>query len=119
MGLWMPGPAGTAGDDIFVGDDSDEFAEGLGGNDILIGNGGVDWLDGGDGDDMLHGGVFDFALLGGAGFDTLSLTFTADQSGLVFIGGGGEVVDGALSGTMFIRDVNIGGFGETQVSGIE
>lgn len=74
---------GTAENDELVGDDSDNFIDGLGGNDTLYGGPGNDILFGGGGSDQLYGGEGDDAFLiygndfgvdyfdGGAGFDQI------------------------------------------------
>ena len=56
MGIWSPGPAATAGNDTYTGDDAVDSVDGLAGNDILQGMGGDDLLVGGAGDDTLDGG---------------------------------------------------------------
>jgi Ca2+-binding RTX toxin-like protein len=88
MGVWAPGPGGTAGDDTFTGDGTNETADGLAGNDSLSGGGGDDTLNGGTGVDALSGGdgndllIWNVSLLPG------------DQMGDVFDGGDGvDVVE--------------------------
>jgi Ca2+-binding RTX toxin-like protein len=62
MGVWVPGPGATSGNDTFVGDSNWETVSGLAGNDVLLGNGGRDTLNGGDGADRIDGGS-DYNLL--------------------------------------------------------
>jgi Ca2+-binding RTX toxin-like protein len=110
MGTWTPGPGATGGNDIYIGDASDETVDGLGGDDTLSGgdgadeliggagadtlyggalaglvvvdDGGVDTLTGGDGDDHLIGGLED-VFRGGAGSNRATLTFAANVDGVV------------------------------------
>ena len=73
MGVWTPGPGGTAGDDTFTGDGTNETADGLAGNDTLNGGDGDDTLNWtvGDGRDTIDGGadVDAFNPLGSASAD--------------------------------------------------
>ncbi|MEW6740894.1 MAG: calcium-binding protein [Nitrospirota bacterium] len=62
---------GTEGDDILVGNYTDEVLKGLGGNDIIYGRRGNDVLDGGTGNDNLFGEAGNDTLTGGEGNDTL------------------------------------------------
>jgi Ca2+-binding RTX toxin-like protein len=64
MGIWTPGPGPSADDDVFIGDGTNETADGGAGNDTLSG---------GDGDDVLHGGI---------GNDTLTLDIAGDTDAL-------------------------------------
>jgi hypothetical protein len=77
MGIWTPGPGATEGNDIFVGDGTDEIVNGLGGLDTLTGNGGNDTLSGGSGNDTLQGGAGNDTLDGGTGFDAAVYTDAA------------------------------------------
>lgn len=63
-----------AGDDVYIGGDTDALVDGAAGNDWLVGGGGTDTLIGAEGDDALIGGagadVFVFGLgPGGTGAD--------------------------------------------------
>ncbi|MBB6343298.1 Ca2+-binding RTX toxin-like protein, partial [Pseudomonas fluvialis] len=73
--------SGGTGNDIMVGDGTNNTLNGDAGNDVLLGNAGNDTLsggdgadrvEGGDGDDSLSGGTGNDMLLGGAGVDSLS-----------------------------------------------
>ena len=72
MGVWIPGPGPTNGNDTFNGDGSNEIADGGKGNDTLNGNGGNDTLQGAEGDDALSGGAGDDILHDSFGSNTLS-----------------------------------------------
>jgi Ca2+-binding RTX toxin-like protein len=78
MGTWNPGPGPTTGDDTFLGDGTDETADGGEGNDTLDGGAGLDSLNGGDGNDILIVAgvtvVSGESYIGGAGTDTLRLS---------------------------------------------
>jgi Ca2+-binding RTX toxin-like protein len=63
--------AGSAGDDILIGDINDNTIYGLEGDDILIGGQGNDRLLGGSGFDTLDGEAGDDVLIGGEDADTL------------------------------------------------
>ncbi|MEZ5956509.1 MAG: FG-GAP-like repeat-containing protein [Hyphomonadaceae bacterium] len=90
MGTWTPGPGATPGDDIYVGDNTDEIVEGLGGNDTLSAVGGTDTLDGGEGNDTLISGAGIDVLIGGEGNDELRVFGShAAASGETFSGGNG------------------------------
>ena len=56
MGIWIPGPGPTDGNDTFTGNSTNETAAGGLGDDTLNGNGGDDILRGNDGNDILDGG---------------------------------------------------------------
>lgn len=73
-GVWSPGAGASEGNDVYVGDDTDEIVYGLGGDDALSGGNGNDTLYGGDGDDILRPGSSqqtDIAY-GGAGDDYIA-----------------------------------------------
>ena len=72
MGIWTPGPGPTVGDDVFVGDSTNEIASGVAGNDTLNGGAGDDTLSGDAGNDTLIGGLGVDTLNGGTGADTAS-----------------------------------------------
>ncbi|HJS79150.1 MAG TPA: calcium-binding protein, partial [Vitreimonas sp.] len=72
MGVWTPGPGPTDGNDTFVGDGTNEMADGGAGDDTLQGEGGNDTLIGGLGADTLNGGAGGDNLDGGVGADTMS-----------------------------------------------
>jgi Ca2+-binding RTX toxin-like protein len=57
--------------DRFLGNDLDNWVEGMAGNDRLEGRGGADVLSGGAGNDSLYGGDGDDVLTGGSGNDRL------------------------------------------------
>jgi serralysin len=59
----------SAYDDVFVGTDAADFAQGRGGNDTLVGGGGNDQLLGEAGYDWLDGGAGADFLAGGDGYD--------------------------------------------------
>jgi Ca2+-binding RTX toxin-like protein len=75
----------TEGDDTLIGDDFDNYINGLGGNDLISGLAGNDYLNGGIGNDYLNGDVGDDILdgrgditgldtfAGGAGNDTYGI----------------------------------------------
>ena len=71
---------GTEEADEIVGDDSDQFIEGLGGNDTINPGGGNDIIDAGAGDDLIIGGIGNNGIDGGAGSDTVS--YAANQGDL-------------------------------------
>jgi Ca2+-binding RTX toxin-like protein len=93
----------NTGNDILIGDGSDNVISGNGGNDILTGQAGADTIDGGrgadvidggDGNDSLTGGDGNDVLLGGAGADTLigglgNDTLTGGAGKDLMNGGGG------------------------------
>jgi Ca2+-binding RTX toxin-like protein len=106
MGIWLPGPGPTSGDDTYQGDATAEIVDGGAGNDTLSGGdgddtitpgGGADEVDAGAGNDTVNitapgGGVS--TLEGGAGVDTLdastydsSLTYTSisGQPGVLLV----------------------------------
>lgn len=60
----------TPGNDVYIGDATDERIDGLAGVDQIDGGGGSDTLMGGDDDDTLTGGADDDTLIGGQGTDT-------------------------------------------------
>lgn len=61
----------TEFDDVFVGDDTSESLDGLGGDDQIDGAGGSDFIIGGEGNDSLAGGVGDDIINGGQGADQI------------------------------------------------
>lgn len=81
MGTWNPGPGPTDGNDTFVGDETDETANGGLGDDTLDGAGGADTLTWAAGNDTL---------LGGAGADMIYLLGGTDIATLTIDGGDGE-----------------------------
>jgi len=94
--MWNPGPGATAGDDDFVGDESNDRAEaqagddvlyGAGGDDVLYGEAGDDHLMGGDGSDYLDGDEGTDLLEGGAGDDALMGQYHGDDR---LFGGDGD-----------------------------
>jgi Ca2+-binding RTX toxin-like protein len=62
----------TPGDDLFIGLETADTWDGLGGNDRIEGGDGNDVLRGGDGDDVIDGGRGEDKIEGGAGDDRLS-----------------------------------------------
>ena len=64
---------GGAGNDIVTGGIGDDQLFGEDGNDILTGCQNTDLLDGGDGDDRLFIDGFDTSVVGGTGFDRVSV----------------------------------------------
>ena len=71
---------GTEEADEIVGDETDQFIEGLGGNDTINPGGGNDIIDAGAGDDLIIGGIGNNGIDGGEGSDTVS--YTANQAEL-------------------------------------
>jgi len=61
---------GAEANDIYVGDDNDNWIEGGAGDDTLSGGAGNDGIDGGAGNDVIDGGAGHDWLVGGAGADT-------------------------------------------------
>src|SRR5262245_24992619 len=113
MGTWTPGPGPTAGDDTFIGDNTDETADGGAGNDTLSGGDGADILNGGDGDDRL---IWDWVtdhdtLNGGDGDDTIVLQGDGFGSGWLTIDGG------AGADTLWVRFGNL--TADSTISGVE
>ena len=85
--------AGTAGDDVRSGAETNDSLSGQGGNDTLNGLDGDDILDGGDLSDVLNGGDGADDLLGGAGGDILNGDAGADELN------GGDGADKLFGGT--------------------
>jgi hypothetical protein len=75
---------GAEANDIYVGDDNDNWIEGGAGDDTLSGGAGNDGIDGGAGNDVIDGGAGHDWLVGGAGADVF--VFCADS-------GHDEIVD--------------------------
>jgi len=75
---------GAEANDIYVGDDNDNWIEGGAGDDTLSGGAGNDGIDGGAGNDVIDGGAGHDWLVGGAGADVF--VFGADS-------GHDEIVD--------------------------
>ncbi len=80
---------GGVGDDVFFGDDKDNFLAGHEGDDQLDGRGGDDVLIGGQGNDSLLGGAGEDYLNGGAGINTIdggegidTLDFSSKEYGI-------------------------------------
>lgn len=75
---------GTARNDRLSGNASANHIEGGAGNDAIIGGRGADWLDGGDGNDVVTitptAVSVDYRLSGGAGLDTLAISYPAYSS---------------------------------------
>ncbi len=69
---------GGAGDDRLTGGTGDDTLIGGLGNDIIVGGSGFDHIDAGDGSDTitLYGKITGFAIDGGAGIDTLTISLT-------------------------------------------
>ncbi len=86
MGTWLPGPGPTGGDDVFIGNSTNEVASGGAGNDDINGGGGLDTLIGGAGDDFLDGGDGDDGLAGESGNDVIVGGAGAD----IILGGDGD-----------------------------
>lgn len=63
-----------AGDDTFLGSNTNDVGCGFEGNDRLFGLGGEDFLEGGNGNDVLEGGRRDDHLKGGRGSDVFVFT---------------------------------------------
>jgi parallel beta-helix repeat protein len=63
--------SGTAGNDVIIGNATNQTINGNFGNDSLYGSGGNDQINGGFGDDLLVGGSGDDQISGGVGNDTL------------------------------------------------
>jgi Ca2+-binding RTX toxin-like protein len=89
MGVWTPGPGPTNGNDTFVGNGTNETADGGAGNDTLNGNGGSDTLIGGAGNDTLNGGAGADTLVGGDGDDI----YDVDNAGDIVTEQSGEGLD--------------------------
>jgi Ca2+-binding RTX toxin-like protein len=68
----------TPGDDVIVGDENENFIDGMGGNDTISGLGGDDVLRGSAGNDTLDGGTGIDELRGGTGNDIYILNDTGD-----------------------------------------
>ena len=77
-----------ANDNLLVGDDQANTADGAGGNDTISGKGGRDELKGGTGNDTINGGLGGDRLFGDAGQDTLTGGVGQDM----LIGGAGNDV---------------------------
>jgi trimeric autotransporter adhesin len=87
---------GTAGDDVIVGDGSNELIYGLAGDDSL---------DGADGDDQLFGGTGDDVLSGGTGADSLYGESGQDR----LIGGAGaDSLEGGIGNDVYVFDAASG-----------
>ena len=71
---------GTEEADEIVGDETDQFIEGLGGNDTINPGGGNDIIDAGAGDDLILGGIGNNGIDGGEGNDTVA--YTGNQADL-------------------------------------
>lgn len=62
----VEGVIGSPFGDVLVGDDQENYLDGVGDDDELVGADGDDWLDGGEGSDALDGGIgVDVCLSGG------------------------------------------------------
>ncbi len=94
MGVWSPGPGGTAGNDTFTGDGTNETANGLLGDDTLIGNGGHDTLIGHGGSDNLSGGDGDDSLNGGTSGVSNPAPGVVDGADVIDGGAGNDVLRG-------------------------
>lgn len=108
----------TAYNDLFVGDDDDDFMETGDGDDTLYGQAGDDALGGGRGDDMLHGGAGDDSLSGHVGDDMI---YGGAGNDALIGGDGDDVLEGgaghdALQGYLG-RDTLVGGRGEDTLFG--
>jgi Ca2+-binding RTX toxin-like protein len=68
-----------SGNDVLIGGQANDHAEGFSGRDRLEGRAGNDWLDGGDGLDTLNGGFGNDRLSGNAGLDVLTGGFGSDR----------------------------------------
>ncbi|GEM_PF-466376 len=98
-----------ANDNVLVGDDQANTADGAGGNDTIAGNGGRDELKGGTGNDTIDGGAGGDRLLGEAGQDELSGSLGQDA-----------LIGGANNDVLFgnsNRDVLIGVDPESAIAG--
>ncbi|MGD9340296.1 MAG: calcium-binding protein [Chromatiales bacterium] len=113
---------GNALGNMMVGNENDNFLEGLGGNDNLIGAEGNDTIFGGAGNDKLHGDEGDDVLDGGAGNDKLhggtgnDTTYGGDGDDTLCPGEGDDVMFGGagrdlLSGNAG-ADIAYGGLGD-------
>jgi Ca2+-binding RTX toxin-like protein len=104
--------AGTAGDDVMIGDDGDNDFESNGGTDYICGLGGDDMIgyqfnaviyaEGGPGNDWLLGGNSGNELHGGGGADQLT---GHDGLDLLYGDGGNDLLDGR-GGQDFIHGGN-------------
>ena len=93
----------TEGDDVYTGDATNEFLDGLGGNDEIHGAGGNDTIHGGAGDDQLFGDDGDDIIRSGDGLDTVDGgagddTIIANNVDLVY----GETYDGGSGIDTFV-----------------
>ena len=87
------------GNDVYVGDATDEILNSLAGNDIVDGAGGNDTIDGGEGDDQLSGGDGNDTINSGLGVDSVNGGNGNDNIILGFDNGDfdyGESYDGGL-----------------------
>ena len=96
---------GTAEADEIVGDDTNQFIEGLAGNDTINPGGGDDIVDAGAGDDLVVGGNGNNAIDGGEGNDTVA--YSANQADLTTtLADGSITVAGSNNNVQFTDTLN-------------
>lgn len=116
--------SGGSGDDLIIGNETDNDLYGNSGNDRLEGNEGSDVLDGGLGNDVMIGGAGEDelvslagrnTLIGGAGYDLLIGGF---QSDALYGGAGNDILIGdAGNGFYAGSDILVAGAGEDLLDG--
>ncbi|MCA9011075.1 MAG: hypothetical protein KDB01_15100 [Planctomycetaceae bacterium] len=126
---------GGSGNDTITGGDGDDMLYGNGGDDVISGNGGVDNLNGGLGADSLDGGADDDALVidhndigvvGGHGFDRVTLGGTTTGAVTLDLNGGqieyvratASIFDNVFNAAGATWDVTVyGGSGNDTITG--
>lgn len=101
--------SGSDGDDTLAAGQGDDTISGNAGDDVLFGQGGADTLLGGDNNDQLYGGAGDdVAIDGGSGDDEI----------FVYRGeGADQVLGGADSDTVHVKNATFGFSGDTLYGG--
>lgn len=87
---------GSKFNDIFYGDDTHNYINGLDGDDLIYGRAGNDKLLGSHGDDIIHGGIGDDRLYGGEGEDVFIYGFLSHGHDKIYdleIGEAGDTID--------------------------
>ena len=106
----------TEGDDVIIGNDSNNMLHGRGGNDRIDGGLGDDAHFGGDGDDILVGNSGDDFFDGGAGYDTLDFSYTSDNVA-IDLSTGTAVFDSGFTEQVLNMEAVIAGSGNNVITG--
>jgi len=93
---WIFGGAGN--DTLYAGGGNGNYLDGGADNDALYGATGSDWLEGGSGIDILHGNAGDDILSGGTGAGDQLFGGSGDDSYILRLGDGADIVDDKADG---------------------